>query len=87
MNSNLDYEQKYFSTSELSLSAALICLNFSLDSLDKTNPQRTVFIFKRSSKGLDETVSNFWQRKLLIEPIAFFEAQRYLKSRIYELAK
>lgn len=86
MNSDLDYDQKYFTTSELSLCAALICLNFSLDSLDKANPQRTVFIFK-SSEGLDETVSNFWQRKLLIEPIAFFEAQRYLKSRIYELAK
>jgi len=86
MSGDLDYDQKYFSTSELSLCAALICLNFSLDSLDKTNPKRAVFILKRN-KGLDEAVSNFWRRKLLIEPIAFFEAQRYLKSRIYELAK
>lgn len=83
MSSDLNYEQKYFSTSELALCAALICLDFSLDSLDKTNPQRTVFIFERS-EGLDQAISKFWQRELLIEPLSFFEAQRYLKSRIYE---
>lgn len=82
MNNEKDYNQKHFSSSELALCSALVCLEFPLDSLDKTNPQRTIFKFKRS-KELDLAVTNFWQRKLLVEPLAFFEAQRYLKSRIY----
>lgn len=82
MSETLDYDKKYFTTSELPLCAALICLEFSLDSLDKTNPQRTIFIFKQS-KNLDKTVDDFWQRKIRLEPLAYFEATRYLKSRIY----
>lgn len=82
MNSDLNSNQTSFSSSELALCAALICLEFPLDSLDKSTPQRTIFQFKRSEE-LDLAVANFWQRKLLLEPLAFFEAQRYLKSRIY----
>ena len=79
---NLNYDLNALATSELSLSATLISLGFSLDSLDKTNPQKTIFRFN-PSKELHLAVTNFWQRKLLVEPLAFFEAQRYLKSRIY----
>lgn len=79
---NTDFDLNYLKTSELSLSSALICLGFNLDSLDKTNPKRILFIFKRS-ETLDLAAKDFWERKLLVEPLAFFEAQRYLKSRIY----
>lgn len=82
MSEVLDYDKKYFTTSELPLCASLICLNFSLDSLDKTNPQRTIFIFKQS-KELSKAVNDFWQRKIRLEPLEYFEATRYLKSRIY----
>ncbi len=71
----------YFATSELSLSAALICLGYTPDSLDKTQNKIT-FIFSRSEE-LDKAVQAFWRRELKIEPLAYFEAQRYLKSRIY----
>lgn len=82
MTIKLDYDLNYLESSELPLGAALVCLGFPLDSLDKANPKRVVFIFKRSEE-LDLASKSFWDRKLLIEPLAFFEAQRYLKSRIY----
>lgn len=77
-----DYNLNYLESSELSLSAALMCLGFTLDSLDKTNPKRIIFIFKRN-ENLDLAARKFWERQLLVEPLAFFETQRYLKSRIY----
>lgn len=82
MSKNSDYNTNYFTSSEFALCAALLTLGFSLDSLDKTNPQKALFVFKRSS-DLDKTIQVFWNKQLKVEPISFFEAQRFLKSRIY----
>ncbi|OGC59851.1 hypothetical protein A3A70_03045 [candidate division WWE3 bacterium RIFCSPLOWO2_01_FULL_42_11] len=79
---NSDYDNGYFTSSELSLCAALITLGFPLYSLDKTNPQKAVFVFKYTP-DLDKTIEEFWSKQLRIEPISFFEAQRFVKSRIY----
>lgn len=82
MGGEIDYNQSYFSSSELSLCSALIVLGFTLHSLKKDTPQKTIFIFEKS-KELDTTVNDFWQRKIRLEPLAYFETTRYLKSRIY----
>lgn len=82
MGSEIDYDQKYFTSSELSLCSALIVLGFTLHSLEKDTPQRTIFIFKKS-KELNLAINDFWQRKIRLDPLAYFEATRYLKSRIY----
>ncbi len=79
---NSDYDNRYFSSSELSLCACLISLGFSLDSLDRNNPQKAIFLFKRTHE-LDTTIQAFWAKQLRVEPNSFFEAQRFLKSRIY----
>lgn len=83
MSLKLDYNKEYFETSELSLAATLICFGYSLDSLNKTNPSKVIFIFKRD-KNLDQIVQDFWGRKkVLVDPLSYSEATRYLKSRIY----
>lgn len=79
---DLDYISSFFSSSEFALCASLVALGFTLDSIDKNNTQKVTFNFKRT-QDLDEAIQKFWNRQLLIEPISYFEAQRYLKSRIY----
>lgn len=83
MTLKLDYDKEYFETSELSLAATLICFGYSLDSLNKINPSKVIFIFKRN-KNIDQIVQDFWRRKkILVDPLSYSEATRYLKSRIY----
>lgn len=82
MSTDLNDDKKYFSSSDLALCATLVALGFNLDSLDKTNPQKTFFVFNRTPE-LEISVQSFWDKQIKIEPISFFEAQRFLKSRIY----
>lgn len=77
----MDNNKTYFTTS-LNLGAVLICLGISLDSVIKNQDGKSTFVFIRTPQ-LDEIVENFWQKKLRVEPNSFWEAQRFLKSRIY----
>lgn len=74
--------ENYYETQSLSLAATLISLGFTLDSVDKTSNGKSTFIFPRTS-NLDEAIESFWKRELRVEANAFWEAQRFLKSRIY----
>ena len=72
----------YFSTSDLNLSC-VISLYFSIWALDKSNPSKVEFIFKRE-EGLDKLVESFWRRETRIEPQAYFNQLRILKARLHE---
>ena len=79
MNTALDY----YSSSDLGLST-VISLFYPIDYIDKSNPQKAVFNFKRES-GLDELVANYWARRLQIEPQAFLSQLKAIKTRLYEI--
>lgn len=73
-----------FETSSLPLAGAIICSGISLDSVVRNPDGKSVFIFDRSNNpDLDQVVQNFWKKSLRTEPNAFWEAVRFLKSRIY----
>ena len=74
--------ETYFESKSLPLATTLVCLGFPLDSLVKSNDGKYIFLF-RSTKELKTALEAFWQRSLNVEPNSFFEAQRFLKSRIY----
>lgn len=71
-----------FSTSDLAL-ATVISLFYPLDVVDKTNPHKALFVFKRDDK-LDDVIEAYWRRELKIEPQSFFQQLRFLKTRLYE---
>lgn len=71
-----------FETTHLSLAGA-ICLYFPLDSIDKSNPSKSKFLFVRED-GLDQLVEGFWRGDLLVKPLDYFNAIKLLKSRLYE---
>jgi len=72
----------YYSTSDLALATA-ISLWYPIETIDKTNPNKNVFLFKRD-ENLDQLIESYWKRELKVEPQAFFNQLRNIKSRLYE---
>lgn len=73
---------QYFYSSDFPLCSVLLCCGFTLDSMDRSDKKRTTFIFQKT-KELGQAIEAYWDRQLKVEPLALFESQRYLKSRIY----
>ncbi|MFA5158002.1 MAG: DUF5659 domain-containing protein [Patescibacteria group bacterium] len=72
----------FYSTFDLGCSAALICAGFELASLDKTNPRKVQFIFRRNA-SIDNAVGDYWDDRLEIKARSFFDNIKMLKNRIY----
>lgn len=49
---------------------------------DPTSPIRQFFVFPYFD-NFEILISSFWNKELRVEPFAFVEAQRYLKSRLH----
>jgi len=72
----------YFTSSDLALVTTL-SLWFPIDSINKTDPTKIIFLFKRED-GVDKTIESFWKKELLVEPLTFFNQLKIIKTRIYE---
>jgi len=81
MNIKIQNENNFYQTADMSLAAALY-LFYPLEAIDKQNPRKAVFCFKRDDT-LDEIVENFWRGALKIDPQLYFNALRAMKSRLY----
>ena len=73
---------EYYSISDLAL-ATTISLFYTIESIDKTNPKNATFVFRRKN-DLDNLIEAFWKRELKVEPQAYFNQLRFIKSRLYE---
>lgn len=74
--------QSDWTTYDLGVSAALLCSGFELTSLDRSNPRKTLFIF-RHAKKIDETANAYLADRLKLNARAFFDQLKALKSRLY----
>jgi len=71
----------YFSTSDLALATA-ISLWYPIDAIDRQNPHKASFLFKRNEK-FDELLEAYWKRELKIEPQEYFNQLKAIKARLY----
>ncbi len=78
----LDESQKYFTTHDLGVAAALIVHGYQLASMDKGEPSKCKFIFK-GAKGISQCMQDFWDDKLQGNLQTYFNALKNLKNRIY----
>lgn len=69
-------------TQDLPLAATLVVLGHHLIDIERTNPRRAGFCFTNSQQ-LQELVRRFQTGQLAIEPHAYFDAIRHVKSRLY----
>ena len=78
----LDDHEHFFYTFDLGCAAALASSDYELISLDKANPQKVMFIF-RKDPGIVRVVDDYWADRLDLKARRYFESVKMLKNRIY----
>lgn len=71
-----------FSTFDLGLATVLITLNYELLELDKSNPKKVKFVFKRE-ENIEQVITDYFNDKLKLPAQTLFNNQKNLKNRIY----
>lgn len=74
--------QSEFSTFDLGLATALVTLGYELLELDKSNPKKVRFLFKRE-KNIEQIMDDYWNNKIKLSAQILFNNQKMLKNRIY----
>ena len=84
MTRELEYlhPQDYFSNFDLGLSGALTTLGYELTAINKTNPSKAQFIFRRR-EGIDRDIKRYWDGDLKLSARHLFDTQKMLKNRLY----
>lgn len=75
-------DESEYKTSDLGLAAALNACGFRSINIDRSNPQRAVFIFP-ISKDLEDAVDSFWKDELQLNARTYFDSIKSVKSRMY----
>ncbi|MDO8569476.1 MAG: hypothetical protein Q7R89_01700 [bacterium] len=75
-------ENDYFQSADLSLVAALMSFGYSIETIDRTDGSRAIFLIARD-KFLDEKVQAFWAHTLTVDPLAYFNCLKEAKTRLY----
>lgn len=75
-------ENDFYKSSDLSLIATTQLFGYPIEALDRENPNKIQFVIKRD-ENLDKLLQAFWSRSLSVEPLAYFESLKFVKSRIY----
>lgn len=68
-------------TSDLAL-ATTLSLQFPIEDIDRSNPRKAVFVFRRSP-ALEEMVDAFFTNEFKIAPQLYFNQLRDVKARLY----
>ena len=74
--------KKVWTTYDLGVAAALLCLGYELWSLDRTNPRKVLFTFRYSEK-VDDVANAYIADRLELNARAFFDQLKALKNRLY----
>lgn len=77
-----DNYQDFMTTYDLGCSSAIISAGFELVSLDKLNPKKVQFIFRREL-GIENIVNDYFADRLKVNARTFFDNIKMLKNRIY----
>ena len=72
----------FYQTTDLACAAAVSPF-LPVEAIDKTNPRRAYFVFRKSEE-LDRLLEAFWNRELKVESRAYFDQLKALKTRLYE---
>lgn len=79
---NQHYPETAFQTYDLALATALVTAGFRQVELDRTDPRKVAFVFDKVD-GIDEAVEQFWSDRQRVNPKAYFDTLKHLKSQIY----
>ena len=69
-------------TSDLNLAATLVALGHELVAMDKSNPKRVRFLF-RKTETIETAIRGYWDNTLILPAQTLLGAQKTLKARLY----
>ncbi len=73
--------QQFYKTSDLGLVTTL-SLYFPVRAIDRSNPRKVLFLFDITDE-LNNLVDKFWRSEVIVEPQAFTNQMKNIKTRIY----
>ncbi len=79
---SLDDPTLVFTTYDLGVSAALLCRDFELLTVQKDNPRKALFIFKRADL-IEEVANSYFSNTLAVKARSFFDHLKALKNQLY----
>jgi len=71
-----------FTTYDLGCSTALLCAGFELLGIEKSNPKKALFTFKRKG-NIDEVANSYFANKLSVKARSFADNLKALKNKLY----
>ncbi len=74
---------KYFETNSLALASAITLFSPIVAIRKDSNKNNCIFSFKKTPE-IEKIISNYWNKKLLVDASEHFEQIKILKARIYE---
>jgi hypothetical protein len=71
-----------FTIYDLGVSAALLCADFELLSVDKGNPKKALFRFRKVD-GIEEITDQYFSDRLEVKARSYFDHLKALKNKLY----
>ncbi len=78
----MNNREDVFSTYDLGVSTALLCSGFELLSVEKENPRKALFVFKKK-KNIEVIANKYFTDQLEVKARSFFDHLKALKNRLY----
>lgn len=78
----LDDPSVVFTTYDLGVSTALLCAGFELLSVDKENPRKALFIFKKADL-IEEIADQYFSDRFEVKARSYFDHLKALKNKLY----
>ncbi len=76
-------EIKTFDLTDLGCANSLLTEGFSLIRLDRTNPKKVKFVFKKE-KNIEKVAEDYWSDNLRQNSRSFWDNAKNIKSRLYQ---
>ncbi len=77
-------KKEFFESTDISLVSTLYYFGCKIEAIDKSNPSRAIFYIERC-KELDQLIQGFWSHSLNVEPLAYFNSLKDIKTRLYSM--
>lgn len=75
-------DSDFFISSDFPLLVAAYTTGYDVRVSDRSDPERTVFSVQKD-EFWDQFITEYFSRQLRVEPMAFMQAQKILKTMIY----
>jgi len=79
---SISNQSSVFTTYDLGCSTSLVCADFELLMIEKTDPRKALFVFRKQS-GIEETTNKYFANKLEVKARSYFDNLKALKNKLY----